>query len=91
MVIILVKRNYPKRIGGYIIYKSRGQTIIRSINRFITKTLKTAEKYKKCRPNANEFGQIPSLCKKIRIVLKDILSKKNNLQVAILYKKKESG
>ena len=81
MAIIEVEGNYPKRIGNYVIYKSRGQMIIRSISGFTTKDLKSAKKYKKCRENATEFGKVSSLCKVIRMHLIGILPKKNNLAV----------
>ncbi|MFB9098171.1 MULTISPECIES: hypothetical protein [Flavobacterium] len=81
MALIEVEGNYPKRIGNYVIYESRGQMIIRSISGFTTKGLKSAKKYERCRENATEFGKVSSLCKVIRMCLKGILPKQNNLAV----------
>lgn len=87
MAILKTAGNYPKRIGNFVIYTSRGQTILRTCSGFTTAALKKEKKYKKCRQNANEFGNVSSLCKEIRLVLKDLLPKKNNLEVVNTFTK----
>lgn len=88
MAILKTPGNYPKRIGNFVIYVCRGQTIIRSISGFTTKDLKKSAKYKKCRENANEFGRLSALCKTIRVALQPILPKNNNLALVNSFTKK---
>jgi hypothetical protein len=88
MAIIKTPENYPKRIGEYVIYTSRGQTIFRSISGFTTEALKNNAKYKKCRQNASEFGKLSALCKTIRVALQPILPKANNLALVNSFTKK---
>ena len=71
----------PKRIGEYIVYQLEGENIIRRKSGFTSKKINDDAKYVNSRNNASEFGKISALCKKMRLVLKEILPKKNNLAV----------
>lgn len=78
----------PKRIGDYVVYPLDGDLVIRSKSGFTSKALKTDPKYALSRKNASEFGRVSSLCKGVRMALKDILPKKNNLAVVNAFTKK---
>lgn len=78
----------PKRIDDYVIYKLYDDIIIRGKSGFTTKALKNDAKYFKSRNNAKEFGKVSSLCKAVRMMLKELLPKKNNLAVVNSFTKK---
>ena len=72
---------FPKRIGDFVLYPLYGELIIRAKSGFTTEALKTSSKYDLSRKNASEFGKVSSMCKQLRVALKDVLPKKNNLLV----------
>ena len=88
MAKIEAEGKLPKRIGNYVIYELQGQKIIRTISGFTSKALKKSPKYALSRQNASEFGRVSSLCKQVRMVLKGILPKNNNLLIVNTFTKK---
>lgn len=88
MAKIEVEGTFSRRIGNYVIYELNGQMIIRSISGFSSTDLYHNRKYEKCRQNAHEFGKVSSQCKAIRMALKGILPKSNNLAVVNAFTKK---
>lgn len=71
----------PKRIGDFVTYPLDGDHIIRKKSGFTKKGMAKDPKYAKSRDNAKEFGAVSRLSKNIRIALKEILPKSNNLAV----------
>jgi len=71
----------PKRIGNHVVYTLDGDLVVRANSGFTSKALQTDPKYALSRKNASEFGRVSSLCKGVRMALKDILPKKHNLAV----------
>ncbi|MCO6163319.1 hypothetical protein [Flavobacterium sp. NRK F7] len=88
MAKIEVEGTFSRRIGNYVIYELNGQMIIRSISGFSSTDLYHNKKYEKCRQNAHEFGKLSSQCKAIRMALKGILPKSNNLAIVNAFTKK---
>ena len=71
----------PKRIGDFIIYPLDGDYIIRKKSGFTKKGMKQDPKYARSRENAKEFGAVSRWSKNIRIAIKEVLPKSNNLEV----------
>lgn len=72
----------PKRIDDdHVIYRLNGEYIIRKKSGFTKKGMEKDPKYARSRENANEFGAVTQLGKLIRIALKEVLPKSNNLDV----------
>jgi hypothetical protein len=71
----------PKRIGDFVTYPLNGDCIIRRKSGFTQKGMAYDPKYTKSRENSKEFGAVSRLCKVVRIALKEILPKSNNLAV----------
>lgn len=72
----------PKRIfDNYLIYKLGEDLIVREKTGFTTEELLKSDKYANCRKNASEFGRVSKACKGLRVLLDEILPKKNNLAV----------
>ncbi len=71
----------PKRIGDYVTYPLDGESIIRKKSGFTKKGMAKDSKYARSRENANEFGAVSRLGKMIRIALKEVLPRSNNLDV----------
>lgn len=81
MAKITVDGPFPRRIDDYVLYKLDDQIIMRATSGFTSEALKTATKYALSRQNASEFGRLSSICKALRLALKDYLPKQNNLLV----------
>lgn len=79
---------FPKRIGDCVIYRLDEDIILRKKSGFTTKGNLTSSKYKLTRMNAHEFGNVSRLCKCIRVALKGVLPKRNNLVVVNALTKK---
>ena len=71
----------PKRIGDFVTYPLNGDCIIRRKSGFTQKGMAHDPKYAKSRENSMEFGAVSKLCKIVRIALKEVLPKSNNLAV----------
>ena len=71
----------PKRIGDYVTYPLDGENIIKKKSGFTKKGMAIDPKYEKSRQNASEFGAVSRLSKNIRIALKEVLPRSNNLAV----------
>lgn len=71
----------PKRIGDFVTYPLDGDYIIRKKSGFTKKGMAKDPKYVRSRENAKEFGAVSRLSKNIRLALKEILPKSNNLSV----------
>lgn len=74
----------PKRIGeDCVTYRLKGidDPIVKKKTGFTKKGMKDDPKYAKSRENASEFGAVTRLCKEIRMALKEVLPKSNNLEV----------
>jgi hypothetical protein len=78
----------PKRIDDFIIYKLGDDMIIRNKSGFTSRGNLSSSKYVLTRMNAHEFGRVSSLCKCIRMALKEVLPKRNNLAVVNAFTKK---
>ena len=72
---------FPKRVDDYIIYRLGDDMVFREVSGFTTKALKNSPRYENSRKNASEFGQVSALCKQIRVLLCEVLPKKDNLFV----------
>lgn len=81
MAKISAEGKVPKRLGNCVVYPLDGNMILRKISGFSSIGMLKDSRYERSRQNASEFGRVSALCKKIRVVLKDILPKKNNLAV----------
>lgn len=86
--IITQEGKLPKRIDNFVIYPLGDDMIIREVSGFTSKGVKTHPKYEKTRRNASEFGRLSSLCKEVRLALKEFLPKSNNLAVVNSFTKK---
>jgi hypothetical protein len=73
---------YPKRVDDYVIYPNKkGEMILQKKTGFTSDKMKNDPKYEKSRNNASEFGRVSARCKQLRILLKDVLPKRNNLDI----------
>ncbi len=72
---------FPKRVDNYILYRLDDAMVLREVSGFTSKALKNSPKYENSRKNASEFGRVSSLCKKMRLLLGDVLPRRNNLAV----------
>ena len=79
---------FKARIDDFLIYPLRTMMILRKISGFTTEALETDPKYELSRKNASEFGCMSAVCKQIRLALKEILPKQNNLAVVNSFTKK---
>lgn len=71
----------PKRIDDMVTYRLYDDNILRKKSGFTSKGMKKDPKYARSRENASEFGNVSRLCKNIRIGIKEVLPKRNNLEV----------
>ena len=71
----------PKRIDDMVTYRLYDDYILRKKSGFTSKGMKKDPKYARSRENASEFGNVSRLCKNIRIAIKEVLPKCNNLEV----------
>lgn len=72
----------PKRIAkGFVNYPLGDSHVMRVISGFTAEGMAKEPKYAKSRENASEFGAVSQLCKAIRMMLNEGLSKSNNLEV----------
>lgn len=71
----------PKRIGDFVTYPLDGNCIIRRTSGFTIEGMAKDSKYARSRENATEFGAVSRLGKLIRIAMKEVLPRSNNLDV----------
>ena len=88
MAKLLTDDFFKARFDDLLAYPLRGKMILREISGFTTEALKNSPQYENCRQTANEFGRMSALCKQVRVALKAILPKQNNLAVVNAFTKK---
>lgn len=71
----------PKKIGDYIVYQLGDETVMRRKSGFDSEKMQDGANYQRSRDNATEFGKVSALCKKMRLALKGVLPRQNNLDV----------
>jgi hypothetical protein len=87
MAKLLTKEFFKARLDNFLAYPLKGRMILREISGFTTEALKNSPQYENCRQTASEFGRMSASCKHVRIALKAILPRQNNLAVVNAFTK----